>query len=187
MATGDTWRMLKNTAIYPTPTENVDGSTSGNIGFLTEKEVIVETGRMLNTWGEWIRIDYNGREAWVLRLDMRPGLEETKTNCIIWQEDELGVEDHVKGVNDDGHDGSGLQIATDVIFDESVKDPFVTYENNTKKYSDAFFNIKHVMGVFGLPYQFLPSADTRLSNSSDDKGTKELGFIPLLRELGCRA
>ena len=177
MATGDTWRMLKNTAVYPTPTENLDGSTSGNIGFLAEKEVIVETGRMLNTWGEWVRIDYGGRDAWVLATDTRPGMEnEKRVNCIKWQEDELGVEDHVMGINDDGHDGSGLQIATDVIFDESVKDPFVTYENNTKKYSDAFFNIKHVMGVFGLPYQFLPSADTRLSNSSDDKGTKELGF-----------
>lgn len=41
-----------------------------------------------------------------------------------------------------------------------------SFITNTEISTSEFININHVAGVFGLPYQFLPYADTRLTDSS---------------------
>lgn len=45
------------------------------------------------------------------------------------------------------------------------------FDTNWNKTSSGaeFFDIRSVLGVFGLPYQFLPIADPRLSDTTDDK------------------
>lgn len=60
-------------------------------------------------------------------------------------------------------EGSGYQPSTD--------DVFSTYNYNIV--DSDFVRIKHIAGVFGLPYQFLPTADIRLDGS---KTTENIGY-----------
>lgn len=60
-------------------------------------------------------------------------------------------------------EGSGYQPSTDDILSTT---------NNNILDSD-FVKIKHIAGVFGLPYQFLPTADLRLDGS---KTTENIGY-----------
>ena len=59
--------------------------------------------------------------------------------------------------------GAGYQPSTDDI---------LSVTNNNISDSD-FVKIKHIAGVFGLPYQFLPTADLRLDGS---KTTENIGY-----------
>lgn len=40
---------------------------------------------------------------------------------------------------------------------------------NTETSGTQFFDIRNILGVFGLPYQFLPIADPRIANSQDEQ------------------
>lgn len=59
--------------------------------------------------------------------------------------------------------GAGYQPSTDDV---------LAVTNNNISGSD-FVKIKHIAGVFGLPYQFLPTADLRLDGS---KTTENIGY-----------
>lgn len=59
--------------------------------------------------------------------------------------------------------GAGYQPSTDDV---------LSVTNNNISDSD-FVKIKHISGVFGLPYQFLPTADLRLDGS---KTTENIGY-----------
>ena len=64
----------------------------------------------------------------------------------------------------------------DVILDGSGYQPnlntYLSYQNKIVSDSE-FVKIKNVAGVFGLPYQFLPNADLRLSG---DQKTENIGY-----------
>lgn len=72
--------------------------------------------------------------------------------------------------------GAGYQPSTDDV---------LAFNNNNIEDSE-FVKLKNVAGVFGLPYQFLPSADVRLDGSSKlenigyEYGEKIVEKIPLL-------
>lgn len=69
-------------------------------------------------------------------------------------------------------------------YQPSIDDILAT--NNYKISDSDFVKIKHVAGVFGLPYQFLPTADPRLDGSTTTEnigfeyGEKIIKRIPLL-------
>ena len=59
--------------------------------------------------------------------------------------------------------GAGYQPSTDDIFAST----------NSNISDSDFVKIKHIAGVFGLPYQFLPNTDTRLDGT---KTTENIGY-----------
>lgn len=77
---------------------------------------------------------------------------------------------------DDSSVGANNETPVEGIFSESTGytpdiDSITLFDKtwNNSSSGAEFFDIRSVLGVFGLPYQFLPVADPRLYNTTDDK------------------
>ena len=66
--------------------------------------------------------------------------------------------------------GSGYQPSVESMFGEDAFTSGITLEDN------VFSNINKISGVFGLPYQFLPAADTRLIAESNESILRSIGY-----------
>ena len=67
-------------------------------------------------------------------------------------------------------EGSGYQPSVESMFGEDAFTSGITLEDN------VFSNINKISGVFGLPYQFLPAADTRLIAESNESILRSIGY-----------
>ena len=67
-------------------------------------------------------------------------------------------------------EGSGYQPSVESMFGEDAFTSGISLEDN------VFSNINKISGVFGLPYQFLPAADTRLIAESNESILRSIGY-----------
>lgn len=84
------------------------------------------------------------------------------------------IKKYTKKINTKTNNGSknaGLTKAQQRDVDASTMKDVGTYDGyNDSQYNNAF--IKSISGIFGLPYQFMPSVDARLTKSDKRKKTK---------------
>ena len=153
MATGDLWTVNTNDLYI----RNDPSTNNPPVGAMLRGDNVTEISRSDN-WVKISYIDLNGdtQYGWMDSgcMSCTPARD---ISVITTTEDPMRAEDYYK--SDTGY----LEIAQDDLF---------MYENQSVDDSD-FVQINKVAGVFGLPYQFLPSADPRLSASSD---SQHLGY-----------
>lgn len=175
MANGDIWQVVNTSYL------NIRSSpsTSANkVGTLSGGDQITETGRQTVNGHLWIGFS----RGWCATISVG-------TTYLIMVQAAQGTVTEITGntSNDDDLPTSGNNG-----YDDSVgagyqpdTDDLLSY-TNSKLDDSEFVKIKNVAGVFGLPYQFLPASDVRLSGNekSEDIGyeyaDRIINRIPLL-------
>lgn len=168
MATGDLWTV--NTSELNV--RNGPSTSDSVVGAMLRGEYVTEISRDdTNRWVQVSYIDNNGETqyGWMdsNHMTVTPA---NQISVITTTEDSSRAEDLYK--SDTGY----LEVAEDDLF---------SYTNESVDDSD-FVQINKVAGVFGLPYQFLPTADPRLSASMNaqhlgyEYADKIVAKIPLL-------
>lgn len=168
MANGDIWTVTDCDNLY---IRSDRGTASTVLGALRNGDNIIELERD----GEWIRMEFtdangNTTSGWVNNsfMTVTPGSSITVTTTT---ETDTSAEDYYR---------------SDTDYYETVEDDLFESSGDTSVASSDFVQIKNVAGVFGLPYQFLPSADLRLQNSNNSQNLgyeyaeKIISRIPLL-------
>ena len=128
------------------------------IGYLREGEVIEELDRSTVNGVTWINHTKLGSSGW----------------SASWSGDETYLEfaEYV-GV------GSSGSSTPPYKYDDNVGEGYKPNINslfgliNSKVSNSEFVKFKNIGGIFGLPYQFLPNTDIRLSG---DKATENIGY-----------
>lgn len=192
MAKGDKWTLTKSVTVFSTHDNNkavqqkivgtlsinglnIFGGTSLNNTMTTSKTVTELDSKMTNT-GLWIQISESGLNGWILTSGMTctPVPSSTTTEP---EEDEPFVPGVVPGTTPSNPSGGNATTEEAIDYERELElngsgyQPSVDelFKSINSKISDSdFANIKHIMGVFGLPYQFLPNTDLRLIDSQSD-------------------
>lgn len=149
MANGDIWQCVVKSLYIRTGPD----TTNSAVGALALGDKVTETGRDNDKNGEvWI----NHSEGWSMSKHLSlykrapSDVSESTENSPAPEEES----------------GSGYQPDLESLID--------SYESINYTVSDSeFVKIKNVAGVFGLPYQFLPNTDLRLSG---DTKTENIGY-----------
>lgn len=152
MATGDTWEVTCSTLMIRTG----PGVSNNTNGYLSRGEKVTELG--ISGDGKWLKHDKGWSSLSYLKKEVEVAVDTTTENT---------PPDTSSGSSGSSEEGTGYQ--------PDINDVLSGLESGTSAYisSSDFAKIKNVAGVFGLPYQFLPSADPRLENSSS---TENIGY-----------
>lgn len=135
------------------------GSSYKNIGTVMEEDIFEEVGRASG----WIKVklDDEGKVGW-LPQSYITRYDESEEDNVSTTEDNTKEEDEKKEYiyadTEDDDEGSGYR--------PDIKDVF-SYATSSVNES-IFSNIENAAGIFGLPYQFLPSADVRVDGSTNN-------------------
>lgn len=117
------------------------------VGTISNGDIVVEESSQDVSGTTWIKHDKGGWSSGAyLALQTPPSVTESTENSEAAEETE---ED----------EGQGYQPEVEGLFDM----------NNSTVDNSEFAKIKNVAGVFGLPYQFLPATDLRLSDSMNSQ------------------
>lgn len=151
MATGDIWKCTASSLYI----RSGPGTEKENkiVGALYKGNTVTEIGRSNDKNGNaWIKHEKGYSSAAYLELvkKAQSGVTETTENSPTSTEDE---------------NGAGYQPSIESIID--------SYDTNPNVENSEFVKIENVAGVFGLPYQFLPNTDLRLSG---DTKTENIGY-----------
>lgn len=179
------WKVINRSArIYKNCTDTDNDKAAGYAKYDTR---ITEQERLeMEVNGELKVIRVRGLQGWFNATDLqlvkegagnitKPGpIKDIIENSPPPTKEELNE----LGQTEEGDDeeGSGYQPSTEDA---------LSYRNDAIEDSD-FANIKSIMGVFGLPYQFLPNTDPRLVDSTNvqnigyEYAEKIIERIPLL-------
>lgn len=150
MASGDIWTVTcKSLFVRSGP-----GTNCSAVGGLFKDENVTEISNQTLNGVLWIQHE----TGWSCTTYMKKIKSAASTTTTITDN---SPEPSLYELNDD--EGSGYQPPVDSLFG---------YTNSVVSDSE-FVKIKNVSGVFGLPYQFLPNTDIRLSG--DDK-TENIGY-----------
>lgn len=179
----------------PNTSESIVGFLSKNEEFRVvsgASQIINSTGTWIKTYNGYVRISNNRGETYCTELmgsaykssivakntattvnsDPPKAAEEvthkdTTTPTYVPTPPAPGVETTDITENSDPptpaeetEDGSGYRPDVDTLLD------FADINTSNEAATSDFINIKHISGIFGLPYQFLPDTDLRLVPSS---------------------
>ena len=166
MAKGDKYEIYEDqygqgTGVYKEPS-----MSSSFAGIARNGEVIVEIESKTAEGKNWVKFD----RGWVV-ADHLKKIYSAETGVSTTEDNSPPPDDP-----DNDEEGFGYQPSTQDI---------LSFNNDSIDDSD-FVNIKSITGVFGLPYQFLPNTDPRLSQSQNSQhigyeyAEKIVEKIPLL-------
>lgn len=150
MAQGDTWRVTATELVVRSGL----GFQNDKVGMLSKGDIITETNSRDLEGTIWIQF----KDGWCCGTFLEPYTEE---EVVVTTTTENSPEPTTEEINET--DGIGYQPVTDGFFEST----------NSNIDDSDFANINNIAGVFGLPYQFLPNTDLRLS---DSKNVKNIGF-----------
>lgn len=163
MATGDIWTVT-GSSLY---VRSGPGTTYSAVGALYKGDTVTEVSQS----GTWVEHSTGWSSSTYMELTQeKTTVEVTSTT----ENSEIPTSEEI--ATSSTEDGNGYQPTTDDIL-------------STVNYSvdeSEFAKIKNVAGVFGLPYQFLPTADLRLVSSENvenigyEYAEKIIEHIPLL-------
>lgn len=148
MAVGDIWKCVVSSLYI----RSGPGTSYDSVGGLVRGDTVTETERRNDSNGTmWVKHS----KGW-----------SCSTHLTIYKRASGEVTESTDNSPADDEEGSGYQPDIGAIMD--------SYDNVNYNVSDSeFVKIKNVAGVFGLPYQFLPNTDLRLSG---DKKTENIGY-----------
>lgn len=169
MAAGDVWTVnVSELNVRSEP--SVD---SAPIGALLKGNQAVELAKSDD--GRYVKIEFYDQDG-----NTQYGWLDSGCMTVTPYQD-IVVSDAPKTDDEDMYksDSQYIDSVPDTIFDYS-------YNNSLLDDDDDFLKINKIAGVFGLPYQFLPNTDPRLSNSASashlgyEYADKIVTNIPLL-------
>lgn len=173
MATGDLWT-VNNNLPDGLNIRNGPGTDNTVVGALLSGDAVTELSKSDD--GLWVKIEYIDQNG-----DIQYGwLDSNHMTVTPYQDIEvLETTENTTRAEDLYKSDTGIiETASDDMFSYA-------YENDQVDDSD-FAQIDKVAGVFGLPYQFLPNTDPRLSRSPSashlgyEYADKIISKIPLL-------
>lgn len=175
MAAGDVWKVVNTSYLR---VRQSAGTAYAQIGTIYADDEITEVDRATVGGILWIQFEFDGG---MLGWSATESVGVTYLNCIR-KGSGTSVE-NVPGNSDGDDDGGGSSSGSGTVedpYDDNVGAGYQPDINGLLKYnynsvvSDSeFVKIKNVSGVFGLPYQFLPDADIRLSG---DTKSENIGY-----------
>lgn len=165
------------------PTGNPSGSASSGDGYRPRWRV-VNTDSLRIRSGAGLNYSEIGT---LYRGEIIEELNRAQVNNVIWIEHSKGWSavssgsdtylEFVDYVSVGG--GSSEPSTPPYVYDDNVGEGYQPNINtlfattNSKVSNSEFVKFKNISGIFGLPYQFLPNTDIRLSG---DKATENIGF-----------
>lgn len=177
MANGDVWQVVNTSYLNIRGTASVYGNV---VGQLSRGDKITETGRDTVNDHLWIGFD----RGWCATNSMGVTyLEKIKSapssSTTINQNTPPPSSSSGSSGGSSSSSSSTIPSSPPYVFDENVGEGYQpnvdltlhTVNNNISE--SEFVKFKNVAGVFGLPYQFLPNTDIRLSG---DTTTENIGF-----------
>lgn len=166
MATGDIWTCTA-TSLHIRSGPSTSYSTKG---YLNPNDTVVEISQQTDSnGGKWVQ-HVNGWSCYLTSGGTEYMYISQKATDVSTTTENSQPEIDVET------EGYGYQPDTGDIL----------VSTNTAVTDSEFAQIKHIAGVLGLPYQFLPAADPRLASSNDvgnigyEYGDKIIARIPLL-------
>lgn len=178
MANGDVWEVVNTSYLNIRSTASVYGNI---VGKLSRGDEITETGRQTVNNHLWIQFSrgWCATESmgviYLKKIKSAPSSTTTITQNSPPPSTSTGSSGSSSG------SGSSSYVPTEPAYeyDDSVGEGYQPSVNttlhtvNSKISNSEFVKFKNVAGVFGLPYQFLPNTDIRLSG---DTTTENIGF-----------
>lgn len=143
MAVGDTWTSTARINVRSGPSNSYSSK-----GFLYPNDTIVEISQKTDSNGG-IWVEHNG--GWSCAVVLSEGITYLYISKKATQ-----ISTTTENRTDEEEDGYGYQPDID----------FILSDTNNNISDSEFAQIKHIAGVLGLPYQFLPVADPRLTEST---------------------
>lgn len=180
MAVGDTYEVTAS-SLY---VRSGPGTSYSILGGLVKGQTVVEK----ESSSGWIKHSTGWSSGSYLKLIKKATVNTTTTNPsnsgVSASQKQTNNEE--AGLDSDGDETTGATVDPDTITNMESSQAFENYVNS----ASAFYDIDSVIGTFGLPYQFLPSVDTRTNMSTPFGGNntgigmeyadKIVGKIPLL-------
>jgi uncharacterized protein YraI len=174
MAKGDTWQVINASYLR---IRSGPGTAYTSIGGLSNGETVIEitTGKA-NNGTDWVQHS----KGWSAITSIL-----TSGNTVSYMKKIKSNNGSVTDVTDNippdnsGNNGNTGYNPGKSTYDDSVGAGYQPNVNDMLSYTNSsisnseFVKIKNVTGVFGLPYQFLPSADVRLSG---DTSSENIGY-----------
>lgn len=152
MAAGDMWKcgiMYQQVNIHSSPVP-----AAPVVGYIFKGDVVIEESRSAD--GLWIKHNRGG----YTKLELLTEATESDLEVKTYNENSEPPSNSDEGAI------TGYLPPVDVIFES----------NDSIATNSEFANIKHVAGVFGLPYQFLPNTDPRIISSSQANSVSNIGY-----------
>lgn len=181
MANGDRWQV---TASIGLNVRSKPTTSSQKLGALAYGAIVTQTTQAGSNQDIWIGFNYNGQTGysnWKYLKNIGPAKTNTTTTNPPQVPTTTIVENNVlSGLNSDGTSTTtegGLTYTAEELASMALN----SYTGNSD-----FYKIDSVLGVFGLPYQFLPSTDPRIDNSKNNASIgieyadKIIGNIPIM-------
>lgn len=168
MAAGDTYKVTANSGLNIRTGPGTNYSKTGALAQGIEIVATAINGEWVQYGGGWLHSNY----LKIVNTKPKDNVDTTTKNSDppAPGEDSGGLgSTSVDGnpTSVDGDDqGSGYQVNVDEI---------LTSQGDAASGSE-FARIRNLSGVFGLPYQFLPSADPRLYSSMDGGSDASIGY-----------
>jgi len=168
MAVGDTYKVTANSGLNIRTGPGTNYSKAGALAKGTEIVATSINGDWVQYGGGWLHSQY------LTIVGTKPEEKVTTTNQ---NSNPPTSEENSGGVGSTTIDGN----STSVSGDDQGSGYQVNIDEILASQGDAasgseFARIKNLSGVFGLPYQFLPSADPRLYNSMDGGSDASIGY-----------
>lgn len=155
MSKGDIWQVTASNGLY---VRSGPSTSYSIVGGLSYGSTVVE----IESTNGWIKHSSGYSSGTYLKLKQKAATQTTTTT-----NPEPVDEKTTQTVNEEsGNDTSGYKPDVEEIMAVSGAREFEDIVSD----KSSFYDINNVVGVFGLPYQFLPSADPRTRMSSPFKG-----------------
>lgn len=155
MSKGDIWQVTASNGLY---VRSGPSTSYSIVGGLSYGSTVVE----IESTNGWIKHSSGYSSGTYLKLKQKAATQTTTTT-----NPEPVDEKTTQTVNEEsGNDTSGYKPDIEEIMAVSGAREFEDIVSD----KSSFYDINNVIGVFGLPYQFLPSADPRTRMSSPFKG-----------------
>lgn len=177
MANGDVWQVVNTSYL------NIRGTASvyGNIvGQLSRNDKITETGRETASNGIlWIGFNRGWCATESLGVTYLNKIKSGSSSSTTTITQNTSPPSSSSSSNSSSSSSSSTSNEPSYVFDENVGEGYqpdvntVLHTVNNNISNSEFVKFKNVAGVFGLPYQFLPNTDIRLSG---DTTTENIGF-----------
>lgn len=177
MAKGDTWQVV-NTSYLRIRTGPGTGYPA--VGSLSGNETVIEisTGKAYNgtSWVEhskgWSSITSILSDGSTVTYMKKISSSSSSVTTITQNSEPTTSSTSTSG-------STGTSSSTTSTYDDSIGAGYQPNVNDMLSYTNSsisnseFVKIKNITGVFGLPYQFLPTADVRLSG---DVSSENIGY-----------
>lgn len=181
MANGDIWQVVNTSYLRIRTSASVYASSTGQ---LSGGDEITETGRATVDGVLWIghSLGWSASESCGTAYLVK--IRSAASSVTTITQNTAPPQDTSSGGSSSGNSGSngesvGYQPTVNNSYDDSVGAGYQPDVNDILSYKNVeisdseFIKIKNVAGVFGLPYQFLPSADVRLAG---DTSSENIGY-----------